>query len=280
MSAAELDELFFDDLGLRPVGSGSLVETDADGRTIAGVVESTASRCSWRPTRPPSTAASNGCSSGCGSALPILTALVAALAWLLTSRALRPVASITDRAATISGGSLDARVPVPELPRRDLDARDHRQRDARSARGRRPGPPPFHLRRVPRAAVARLPSCATTPKSRSEHPDTTDVRRLASVVADESSRLSTIIDDLLALARHDEGVAPPTDEIDLDDIVLAEAARTRRVPVDSTERVGGTGSGSPRRAHAIGESSPRQRGPARNDIGDRCRSGPRHRSSS
>ena len=67
-----------------------------------------------------------------------------------------------------------------------------------------------------------------------EHPDTTDVRLLASVVAAESSRLSTIIDDLLALARHDEGVAPPADEIDLDDIVLAEAARTRRVPVDST----------------------------------------------
>jgi signal transduction histidine kinase len=233
MSAAELDELFFDDLGLRPVGSGSLVETDADGRTIAGVVDVDGIRVLVAADAAAVDRSVERVQLGLWLGLPLLTALVAGLAWLLTSRALRPVAAITDRAATISGGSLDARVPVPDsrdeistlaitvnemLDRLEADDRSRRRFISDAS----------HELRSP-VAVMR-----TDAEVALEHPDTADVQRLASVVADESSRLSTIIDDLLALARHDEGVAPPVDEIDLDDIVLAEAARTRRVPVDTT----------------------------------------------
>jgi len=60
------------------------------------------------------------------------------------------------------------------------------------------------------------------------HPASTDVRELATTVSDESIRLQAIVEDLLLLARLDEGallVAP--DDIDLDDVVLAEAGRLR-----------------------------------------------------
>ena len=86
---------------------------------------------------------------------------------------------------------------------------------------------------------------------------------LASGVLAEAERLGTIVDDLLALARHDEALAPPGSVVDLDDIVLAAAARPRRVPV----RIGGV-SGGQVRGHAdeLGRavtSSVRQRRPAR-----------------
>src|SRR5690606_25435801 len=41
-----------------------------------------------------------------------------------------------------------------------------------------------------------------------------------------------VVDDLLALARHDEGLAPPGSVVDLDDIVISEARRARALPID------------------------------------------------
>jgi len=233
MTSGELDELLFDDLGLRPVGSDSFIEVEPEGRTIAGVVETDGVQLLVAADAAAVDRSVERVQLGLWLALPLLTAAVAALAWLLTGRVLRPVASITDRAATISGGSLDARVPVPKsrdeistlavtvnemLDRLEADDRTRRRFISDAS----------HELRSPVAVMRNDAEVAL------EHPDTTDVRQLASAVAEESSRLSTIIDDLLALARHDEGVAAPTDEIDLDDIVLAEAARTRRVPVDTS----------------------------------------------
>ena len=233
MTSGEFDELLFDELGLRPVGSGSLVETDTDGRTIAGVVEVDGVDILVAADATAVDRSVERVQLGLWLGLPLLTALVAGLAWWLTSRALRPVAAITGRAATISGGSLDARVPVPDsrdeistLATTVNEMLDRLEDDDRTRR--RFISDASHELRSPVAVMRNDAEVAL------EHPDTADVRRLASVVAAESSRLSTIIDDLLALARHDEGVAPPADEIDLDDIVLTEAARTRRVPIDTT----------------------------------------------
>ena len=61
----------------------------------------------------------------------------------------------------------------------------------------------------------------------------------------ESERLGTIVDDLLALARHDETLAPPGGIVDLDDIVIAAAARPRRVPIDTLQVSGGQVRGRP-----------------------------------
>ena len=61
-----------------------------------------------------------------------------------------------------------------------------------------------------------------------EHPETTNLEELAGVVLEEDARLQGLVDDLLLLARLDEHVRPARfDEVDLDDVVLAEASRLR-----------------------------------------------------
>ena len=71
------------------------------------------------------------------------------------------------------------------------------------------------------------------------YPKTTDVRELATTVTDESVRLQAIVEDLLLLARLDEGALRIADhEVDLDDVVLGEAARLRgetTLAIDSSE---------------------------------------------
>jgi signal transduction histidine kinase len=164
-------------------------------------------------------------------AVPILTLVVAAIAWFLADRALRPVRSITDQAATISGGNLDTRVPVPAtgdevatLATTVNEMLDRLERDD----GRR--------RRFVSDASHELRSPVAVMRSEAEvalrHPDAVAVEDLAGSVAAESTRMASVIDDLLALARHDEGLPPPTTAVDLDDVVLDEARRTRRVPVE------------------------------------------------
>lgn len=237
ISSAEFDELLFDDSGLRPVGSGSFVD-DSDRRTIAGVVEVDGTRLLVAADASAVDRSVQRVQLGLWLAVPVLTLVVAGVAWLLTSRALRPVGAITERAATISGGSLDARVPVPDtddeistLAATVNEMLDRLEADERTRR--RFVSDASHELRSPVAVMRTDAEVALA------HPETTDVGRLATVVATESTRLSAIIDDLLALARADEEVVAATDDIDLDDIVLADAARTRRVPVDTTHVSGG-----------------------------------------
>jgi signal transduction histidine kinase len=61
------------------------------------------------------------------------------------------------------------------------------------------------------------------------HPDTTHVDELAAAVLDETDRLQALVEDLLVLARLDEGDGTVAAEVDLDDIMVAEAARLRRM---------------------------------------------------
>jgi signal transduction histidine kinase len=61
----------------------------------------------------------------------------------------------------------------------------------------------------------------------SAHPETTDVGELAATVGAEGARLQALVDDLLLLARLDEGRAARAEDVDLDDLVLAEARRLR-----------------------------------------------------
>ena len=46
-------------------------------------------------------------------AIPVLVALIAAMAWVLVGRALRPVHAITDQADRITAANLHERVPMP-----------------------------------------------------------------------------------------------------------------------------------------------------------------------
>jgi len=64
------------------------------------------------------------------------------------------------------------------------------------------------------------------------HPEHADWSGVADRVLAEDARLERIVDDLLVLARTGEAEAAPFGDVDLDDVVRGEAARTRRVPVD------------------------------------------------
>lgn len=66
----------------------------------------------------------------------------------------------------------------------------------------------------------------------SVHPETTDVHELAMTIGVEGVRLQALVDDLLLLARLDEGATPASKELDLDDLVLAEAERLRATTTD------------------------------------------------
>jgi signal transduction histidine kinase len=90
-----------------------------------------------------------------------------------------------------------------------------------------------HELRSPVASIRAHAEVAST------HPETTDVHDLAQVVGREGVRLQDLVDDLLLLARLDESASPMRhEEVDLDDVVLADAARLReattRVQVDTS----------------------------------------------
>ena len=59
------------------------------------------------------------------------------------------------------------------------------------------------------------------------HPESTPIGDLAGTVHAENLRVEGLVDDLLLLARLDEGAREAEEQVDLDDIVLAEAARLR-----------------------------------------------------
>ena len=169
-----------------------------------------------------------------------LTLLAGLATWLLTGRALRPVVAITDRVAEITSGTLDGRVPEPGsgdeigvlaqtmnhmLAR--LERTDVRRRQFVSDAS--------HELRTPVAVLRSEAEVAN------RAPSTTTVEDFAAVVLGETARLEGLVEDLLALARADERrieTASSTfgfGEVDVDDVVLAEAKRTRRLPVDQSQ---------------------------------------------
>ena len=162
----------------------------------------------------------------------VLTFLTGLVAWVLTGRALRPVSAMAHRVAEISGGSLHERIPEPDssdeiaelaqtmngmLDR--LESSDQRRRRFVSDAS--------HELRSPVATIRSVTEVAT------RRPDQADWPDVADDVLAETQRLEDLVADLLQLARADEGRASAGGgEVDLDDLVLAEIQRPRRVPID------------------------------------------------
>lgn len=196
------------------------------------------------------------------AAAPIMAAAAALVTWLLTGRALRPVDRMTERVRAINAGTLHERVPSPgtgdEIDRLAGTMNSMLERiESHDVRLRRFVTDAAHELRTP---VAVLRAEAEVALRRGADPSVSDPSGpdlsasdpsgldLASGVLAESLRLQRIVDDLLVLARHDEtspgeaspgesgsGAAAPrpgAEEIDLDDVVLAEVERARAVPVD------------------------------------------------
>lgn len=159
-------------------------------------------------------------------ALPILTLLVGILVWTLAGWALRPVEVIRSEVAKFS--VTDLRRRIPELRVKDeigrlaetmnamlgrLEAANDRQRELVADVS--------HELRNPLASLrAQLEVAAA-------HPGPGSLRLVEGSIV-EVNRMSQLVEDLLTLARLDEGILRlrPSD-VDLDDLALTHAARLR-----------------------------------------------------
>jgi signal transduction histidine kinase len=164
-------------------------------------------------------------------AVPTLVLLVGAMTWFMTGQALRPVSAITGRVQDITGSTLHERVPEPhtddeiaELARtmnamldRIEGASEHQKRFMSDA---------SHELRSPVASIK------TQLETALMDPGQTDWDTVARTVLTEDERLESLVGNLLALARLEEGQRPPAVEVDLDEVVHEQTARPARVPID------------------------------------------------
>ena len=155
---------------------------------------------------------------------PLLIALVGLLAWVLVGRALQPVEAIRAEVDEIKHTTMHRRVPVPatgdEVARLASTMNDMLDRLQHAA---------DQQRQFVSDASHELRSPVTTIRTDVEvalaHPDATDWPQVADRVLGETGRLGHLVDDLLELARIDEGRERRHVDVDLDEVVLAEAAR-------------------------------------------------------
>jgi signal transduction histidine kinase len=171
--------------------------------------------------------------------------LLSAGVWWLVGRTLRPVDAIRAEVASISGGPVDRRVPVPNtgdevaLLASTMNEMLGRLHDA-GERQRRFVADASHELRSPLARMrAELETATDDPAAR------------ASAI-EEIDAMSTLVDDLLVLARVDSGEfrvhGRPTD---LDDIVLDEVRRSRELlEPDDTCAIDASGVSA---AHVVGD---------------------------
>jgi signal transduction histidine kinase len=164
-------------------------------------------------------------------AVPVLVLLVGAMTWFMTGRVLRPVSAITSRVQDITGSTLHERVPEPntddeiaELAQtmnamldRIEGSADQQKRFMSDA---------SHELRSPVASIK------TQLETALMHPEHADWQGVARTVLTEDERLESLVGNMLALARLEEGQRPTAIEVDLDDVVHEEAARPSRVPID------------------------------------------------
>jgi signal transduction histidine kinase len=173
--------------------------------------------------------------------LPLLLLLVGGTTWVVASRALAPVERIRREVELITGDRLDRRVPEPgsrdEIGRL---ARTMNQMLGRLERSRERQQQfvadASHELRSPLAGIRQTAEVARA------HPGALPEGELAEAVLEESGRLQRLVEQLLLLTRADEGVVARTQQdVDLDDLALAEAGRVVRpgLAVDTTRVAAG-----------------------------------------
>lgn len=175
--------------------------------------------------------------------VPLLILAMAAMAWLIIGKALRPVDAITAQVDRITTESLDQRVPAPEVDDEighlaaTMNRMLARLQDARDAQ-RRFISDASHELRSPITATA-----ATLEVARNQ-PEEIDWPATAEILDEENVRLAQLVDDLLLLAQLQEtGPLENVQEVDLDELCLQEAQRPHpcgvRVHIESPVRVAG-----------------------------------------
>ncbi|MGW0994306.1 HAMP domain-containing sensor histidine kinase [Streptomyces sp. NPDC002523] len=171
---------------------------------------------------------------GLAAGTPAVVALLTAVVWQLTGRALRPVEAMRAQTAEITASDLGRRLDVP--PTADALARLARtlndlleRLDTATRRQRRFIADAAHELRSPLSVLhTRLDVAA-------RHARTPEAQALAESLLHESDRLTRLVDDLLQLARLDDRPRIRTRPVDLDEIVFTEVREARlgaRVPID------------------------------------------------
>lgn len=156
---------------------------------------------------------------------PLLIALVAAATYRLVGTALRPVEAIRTRVASISIADLTERVPVPrthdeiaELAA-TMNAMLSRLEHGRAAQLRLVSDVSHELR-------SPLATITTALELASGRPELIDRDLIDESLLPESQRMSRLLQDLLLLARSDEGaLGLRREDVDVDDLLAAEASR-------------------------------------------------------
>jgi signal transduction histidine kinase len=158
---------------------------------------------------------------------PIVIALVAFGTHRLVGVALQPVERIRSRVASMTGGNLAERVPVPsasdEVALLAVTMNDMMDRLAASqAAQRRFVSDASHELRSPLASITAALDLAH------RRPDLMDQSLVDESLLPEALRMHSLVEDLLLLARADEHTGRHVEvDVDVDDIVLAEAERVR-----------------------------------------------------
>lgn len=180
--------------------------------------------------------------------LPMLLLVVGAVSWRVVGRTLAPVDAIRREVDEVSASELHRRVPAdaadPEIA--ELGATMNRMLDRlelAQGRQRRFVSDASHELRSPVAAIRQHAEVVLA------HPEQTSAAELAEVVLAEDLRVQRLVEDLLLLARADEGTLPRSRRtVDLDDVVFEEATRLREADglrVDVSAVSAGRVSGDP-----------------------------------
>jgi heavy metal sensor kinase len=177
----------------------------------------------------------------CAIGVPFVLAIAAAGGWMLGRRGLRPLAEIATQARTITARAPESRLVVPDAGAEleDVAASFNRVLDRLGtalSTQRRFMADASHELRTPVSIMATAAEVTLSQPRRDEH----EYRDALAVVAQQSSRLARLVDDMLVLARADAGGYPVNRaELDLDAVVdgcireLAAQAAAKRIHVTS-----------------------------------------------
>lgn len=179
---------------------------------------------------------------------PLLLLVVAITAWKVVGRALSSVEAIRLEVDAISASEMHRRVPEPttgdEIARLAVTMNRMLGRlESAQLRQRRFISDASHELRSPVASIRQHAEVALA------YPDRVTVGELAETVLAEDLRVQDLVDDLLLLARADEGTLIGVQRtVDLDDLVIEEARRvaaTTRLTIDRSGISAGRVRGDP-----------------------------------
>ena len=183
--------------------------------------------------------------------VPLLVVAIGGLVWWIAGRALRPVEAIRREVETITADALDQRVPESgrddEIGRLAATMNTMLARlEASERRQRRFVADASHELRSP------LASLAARLDVEQRHGDAASWNESLPAVAGDVTRLRTLVEDLLTLARSDadETQVRPRQLVDLDDLVF-EVAATVGGDVDLTAVSAGTVRGDRDQLHRV-----------------------------